>query len=170
MTISIKKAVLWRRECNSRTSVLADTLKPLAAANADLKIIMFYTFPEPAGKCAVEVYPVTDARAEKAAREAGLVPSDDVHGILVEGADRQGLGHQIACSFDSKGIELRFAMVQVSGENFVGLFGFGSDEQAAAAAELIRETACDVIDEPTDEFITPAPADRMSPNVVPEQV
>lgn len=42
MAVTVKKAVLWRKEVESQPGVLAATLKPLAEAGADLQIVMGY--------------------------------------------------------------------------------------------------------------------------------
>ena len=45
MAVTVRKAVLWRKEIENRPGVLATTLALLARARADLKVVMGYRFP-----------------------------------------------------------------------------------------------------------------------------
>lgn len=139
MAISVKKAVLWRLEEEKRQGKLAQTLAPFATRGINLQLVMSYTFPAPEGKFACEVYPVTEEGAEEAAREAGLAPSPDVHGLVVEGDDHPGLGFEISRALGDAGIEVHFAMLTVVGNKFTGVFGFGSEKDVNESSEIIRQ-------------------------------
>jgi hypothetical protein len=142
MAITVKKATLWRRELSNKPHTLADTLKPFAKAGVNLQLIMGYTFPAP-GQGAVEVFPITDAKAEECAKEAGLAPAKDISCVLVEGDDRAGIGFDIADAVGTAGINLHFAMCQVVGQRYSGVFGFGSEADAEKAEKLIKQV-CEV--------------------------
>ncbi len=45
MAVTIKKAVLWRKEIDNRPGMLANTLDPLSEAGADLQVVMAYRYP-----------------------------------------------------------------------------------------------------------------------------
>jgi len=142
MAVTVKKATLWRRELSNKPGTLADTLKPFAKAGVNLQLIMGYTFPAP-GQGAVEVFPIADAKAEQCAKEAGLTPAKDISCVLVEGEDRAGIGYDIAEAVGKAGINLHFAMCQVVGQRYSGVFGFGSESDAQTAEKLIKQ-ACEV--------------------------
>jgi hypothetical protein len=142
MAVTVKKATLWRRELNNKPGTLAETLKPFAKAGVNLQVIMGYTFPDP-NTGAVEVYPITDAKGEAAAKEAGLQPAKDIACLVVEGDDRVGVGYEIANAVAGAGINLRFAMCQVIDKRYLGVFGFASEKDANQAEQLIK-TACGV--------------------------
>jgi len=142
MPVTVKKATLWRRELNNTPGTLAETLKPFAKAGINLQVIMGYTFPDPKTG-AVEVYPITDTKAEAVAKEAGLVPAGDIACLVVEGDDRVGVGYEIAHAVAEAGINLRFAMCQVIEKRYLGVFGFSSEKDANQAEQLIK-AACGV--------------------------
>ena len=45
MAIAVKKVTLWRKEVANDPGVLANVLQPLAAAGANLRVVMGYTIP-----------------------------------------------------------------------------------------------------------------------------
>lgn len=139
MALSVKKAVLWRRELANHPGTLAESLKPFAKANINLQVIMGYTSPRRDGAGAVEVFPVSDPKAEQAAKEAGLEPAKEVHCLTVEGDDRTGIAYEITNGLASHSINLHFAMCQAVNEKFHGVFGFGSEQDAQKALEMINK-------------------------------
>ena len=94
MAVTVKKAVLWRREIDNRPGMLADILEPLSEASADLQVVMAYRYPGGTDMAAVELHPVSGRKSVAAAKTAGLAPSD-IASLLVQGDNRQGLGHAI---------------------------------------------------------------------------
>src|SRR5277367_2889868 len=108
MAVTVKKAVLWRRELKNKPGTLADTLKPFADAGANLQVVMGYNYPGEPNRSAVEVYPVI-GKAEAAARKAGLRAADDLHCLVVEGDDRVGLAHQVAEAISDARVNISFA-------------------------------------------------------------
>jgi hypothetical protein len=138
MAVTVKKATLWRRELSNKPGTLAETLKPFAKSNVNLQVIMGYTFPQP-GQGAVEVWPVTDAKSEQAAKEAGLQPAKDIHTLVVEGDDRPGIGYEIASAVGAAQINMHFAIMHVIEKRYIGLFGFGSEADANKAEGLIKQ-------------------------------
>jgi hypothetical protein len=139
MALSVKKAVLWRREIENRPGTLAESLKPFSKAGVNLQIVMGYTSPSRAGSSALEVFPIADAKAEQVAKEAGLHAGHEVHCLVVEGDDRSGVAYDIANAMASAGINLQFAMCQALNKKFQAVFGFGSDKDAEKASGLISK-------------------------------
>lgn len=138
MAVTVRKAVLWRKEIENRPGVLATTLESLARARADLKVVMGYRFPGMESQGAVEVYPVSGKTAGEAARGAGLRESE-IPTLVVEGDNRSGLGHAIAQAIADGGVNLSFVLAQVVGRKYAAVFGFESDADAARAASLIKK-------------------------------
>src|SRR5437764_9744414 len=91
--MTVKNVQLWILHGADRKGLLADALEPLAAAGANLRVVMGYRYPAELDRAAVEVFPI-DPTAEAAARKAGFQPSDTPC-LLVEGDDRKGLGPEI---------------------------------------------------------------------------
>jgi hypothetical protein len=140
MAVSVKKIALWRREIADRPGALAEVLAPLAEAGGTLRVVMGYRYPEPAGKAAVELAPVTGRKVTAAAQAAGLAPAA-IGALLVEGDDRPGLGRTLADAIAGSGINLHFLMALVTGRRYAAVFGFGSDADADRAAPIIKKAA-----------------------------
>jgi hypothetical protein len=140
MAISVKKITLWRREMEDRPGTLAQVLAPVASAGTSLRVVMAYRYPEPAGRAAVELAPVTGRKATAAAQGAGLSPAS-IGALLVEGDDRPGLGRTLSDALGQSGINLHFLMALVSGRRYAAVFGFGSDADADRAVSIIKKSA-----------------------------
>ncbi len=140
MAVSVKKIVLWRAEVANQPGVLAETLKPLAEAGANLTVVMGYRFPGDPSKAAIELYPVTGRKATAAAQAAGL-GAVSIPTILVEGDDRPGLGHAIAQAAASAGVNLSFVVAQVIGRKYSAVIGFENEDDAKKALPLIKKAA-----------------------------
>jgi hypothetical protein len=140
MAVTVKKVVLWRKEVENKPGALANTLEPLAAEGADLKVVMGYRFPGAEARGAVEVYPVAGKKLIQAAQGAGLGAST-LPTLLVEGDDKRGLGHEITSGLAQAGINVSYALAQVVGRKFVAVLGFETDADAAKASGIIKK-AC----------------------------
>jgi hypothetical protein len=82
MSVSVKHITLWRAEVENKAGVLARTLESLAAAGADLHVVMGYRYPRGEEKAAIEVYPVTTKKSVAAAQAAGLGASSIRRSLL----------------------------------------------------------------------------------------
>ena len=71
MVVAVKKITLWRGEVENKPGVLDSVLAPLAAAGADLQVVMGYRYPGEEGKAAIEACPVSGRKAIAAAKGAG---------------------------------------------------------------------------------------------------
>ncbi len=140
MAVTVKKAMLWRKEVDNRPGMLASTLQPLAEAGADLQVVMAYRYPGGEDKAAIELHPVSGRKPNVAARAAGLAPSS-IPVLLVEGDNKPGLGHAIAKALGEAGINMSFVMAQVVGRKYAAMFGFENQADANKAATLIKKPA-----------------------------
>ena len=139
MAITVKKAVLWRKEVDDRPGALAGALEPLAQAGADLQLVMAYRYPG-SDKGAVEVHPVSGRKSMTAAQGVGLAPSS-IPALLVEGDNRAGLGYALTKAVADAGINLGFVMAQVIGRRYAAVFGFENEADAGKATALIKKAA-----------------------------
>lgn len=137
MALTVKRITLWRREVENQPGALASTLEPLAAAGADLRLVLGYRFPEATNQAAIEVFPVSGKRAKTAAEAAGLHPFG-LACLLIEGDNRPGLGAAIGRALADAGINVAFLVGQVVGRRFAAVIGFTDEASAAAAARTIR--------------------------------
>lgn len=141
MSVTVKKAVLWRREVKNQPGVLAKTLAPLADAGVNVQVLMGYAFPGQPGKSAIEVYPVSGTKASVAAKKAGLHAGNEIACLHVQGRDEAGLGHRIATALGKAKVNINFVMVQVIGDKYSGFFGFSSAAQAEKASKIISDVS-----------------------------
>jgi hypothetical protein len=137
MAVTVKKAILWRREVDNHPGMLAVTLQPLSEAGADLQVVMAYRYPGGENKAAIELHPVSGKKSVAAAQTAGLAPSS-ISTLRVEGDNRAGLGHAIAKAIGDAGINMSFVMAQVVGRRYSALFGFENDAYVSKAATLLE--------------------------------
>jgi hypothetical protein len=138
MAVTVKRVVVWRCDVGNRAGALADVLSPLAAAGADLRVVMGYRYPEDNSRAAIEVYPVATKRSAAAAQAAGLAASATPT-LLVEGDNRPGLGSTIARTLGDGGIDMGFLVTQVIGRRYSCILGLASEEDARKAAALIKK-------------------------------
>jgi hypothetical protein len=140
MALTVKPITLWRADVANEPGVLARTLEPLAAAGADLRLVMGYRFPDTPERSAIELYPVSGRRGTAAAGQAGLAASD-IPCLLVEGDNRPGLGAAMARALADAGINVAFLMAQVIGRKFTAAVGFADEAAATAATRVLKAVA-----------------------------
>jgi hypothetical protein len=139
MAVTVKKAALWRAEVADRPGALADVLERLAAAGADLRVVMGYGLGA-SGRAVIEVFPVSGRKAVAAATAAGLQASP-IPCLLVEGDDRAGLGAQMASAIAAQGVNVAFVIAETIGRKFSAVFGFEDNLGATAGAKAIKAAA-----------------------------
>ena len=140
MAISVKEITLWRREIANQPGTLAGTLAPLAEAGVNFRVLMGYRYPGNESKAAIEVFPISGKKQMTAAERAGLNAAE-FPALLVEGDDRPGLGHRFATAVSERGINMSFLVAQVVGRRYSAIFGFERQEDARAAAAVIKKAA-----------------------------
>ncbi|HZA55827.1 MAG TPA: hypothetical protein VE616_16375 [Candidatus Udaeobacter sp.] len=138
MAVTVKKIMLWRKEVENRSGILASALAPLASARADIHVVMAYRFPGQESKAAIELYPVTGRKSVTAAKEAGFSASA-IPALLVEGDNSPGLGYATSQAIADAGISLDFLVAQVVGRKYSAVFGFESEADATKCAAIIRK-------------------------------
>jgi hypothetical protein len=72
MAVTVKKAVLWRKEIDNRPGMLANILGTLAEAGADLQVVMAYRYPDGTETADIELHTVSGRKSIAAAKAAGL--------------------------------------------------------------------------------------------------
>jgi len=121
MAVTVKKIVLWRKEVENRTGILANALAPLANAGTDIHVVMGYRHPGQESKAAIELYPVTGRKSVTAAKEAGFSASA-IPALLVEGDNRAGLGYATAQAITGAGHQHGFSCGPGGGEKIFSGF------------------------------------------------
>ena len=137
MSITVRRADLWRAETANTPGSLAAALKPLAEKGTDLEIVMGYAKPDRSG-AVVEVSPVSTPADRKAARAAGLAQST-FPCVVISGDNRSGLGYDVARALADAGININFFVAQSLGNSYTGLFSFEASTEADLAVKIIRK-------------------------------
>lgn len=140
MPVRVRPITLWRTEVDNQPGALAQTLEPLAGAGANLQVVMGYRLPGDRGRAAIEVSPVSGARATAAAQAAGLGEAA-ISALQIDGDNRPGLGHAMAKGLADAGINIDFILGQVSGGRHTTVIGFDSREDADRAIPVIKGAA-----------------------------
>jgi len=140
MSTAVKTATLYRAEIGNIPGTLAETLKPLATAGADLQVVMAYRIPGDRTKAAVEVYPVQGKKSLAAAQATGLKAMDTPM-LIVTGDNKPGLGARIADGMAAAGINMSYLVAQVSGRKYSAVFGFENVADARKAAGVIKRAS-----------------------------
>ncbi len=138
MALTVKSITIWRQEVENEPGRLARSLVPLAAAGADLKVLMGYRIPGQPSRAVLEFFPVAGARLARAARGAGLVPAETAS-LLVEGDDRPGMGLTLSQALVDAGLNFNFLVVQVIGRKFSAVMGFDGADAAKRAAAVLKK-------------------------------
>ncbi|MBI2187618.1 MAG: hypothetical protein HYU37_10970 [Acidobacteria bacterium] len=140
MPVRVKPMTLWRVEVDNQPGALARALEPLATARVNLQVVMGYRLPGDRTRAAIEVAPISGARAAAAAAAAGLQEAA-IGALRVDGDNRPGLGHAIAWALGEAGINADFVLGQVIGGRHTTVIGFESREDADRAIPLITRAA-----------------------------
>ncbi len=140
MAVTVKKITLWRGEVPNRPGTLGNALAPLAAAGADLQVVMGYHYHGAGDMAAIEVFPVSGKKANTAAEAAGLCASA-LPTLLVEGDNKAGLGAAVAETIAEAGINVGFFVAQVIGRKFSAVIGFEDEAASRQASTLIKKAA-----------------------------
>jgi hypothetical protein len=140
MAVTVKPITIWRQEVENQPGRLAQTLMPLAAAGANLQVVMGYRIPGHEAQAVIELYPVSGKRMAAAARAAGLVPAE-TPSLLVQGDDKPGLGLAFAEAMKAAGLNFSFLVTQVIGRKYSAVMGFENAAAAKQAAGIIKKAA-----------------------------
>jgi hypothetical protein len=137
MAVTVKAIKLWRCEVDNKPGELARVLGRLAAAGADLQVVMGYRYAGNETKAAIEVFPVVGKKVTAASQGVGLGPT--IPALLVEGDNKPGAGHALAETLAGAGINLAFMVAQVIGRRYSAVFGFESEADSRRAASLLKK-------------------------------
>jgi len=135
MALTLKEITLWRRNINNTPGTLARVLEPLTGT--DLTVVMAYRIPGQERQAVVELYPITGKRATAKAQASGLVAAD-LPALLVQGANRAGVGFETTAGFAEAGINLAFLVTQVIGTRFTSVYGFDTDSDRRKAIQILK--------------------------------
>ena len=138
MPVRITKVDVWAAPLEDQPGGLARVLEALAGAGSRLECCIARRQPDRPGSGVAFVTPVRGARAEQAARGAGMSPAADVATLRVQGPDSPGIGARLTRAVERAGVNMRGLSAAVLGGQFVAYFGFDNDGDADRAAAAMR--------------------------------
>ena len=139
MALKATKAEVWAVSIDDRAGGVADKLEPLVEAGANFEMVFARRTPEKSGKGMLFVTPIKGARVARAAREAGMGTPRTIHSVRIEGADRPGLGAQIARALGDAGITFRGISGIAIGRKFVSYIACDSAEDQTKSIATLRK-------------------------------
>jgi hypothetical protein len=137
MAMKVEKIDIWVGEVRDEAGGLAAALAPLVAAGVDFSFVIGTRRPEKPGTGAVHMGGLRGAKQKKAAEVAGLVKSEDAHGLRVVATDKPRLLHRITSELASAGINLRSVSASVAKSRCVMILAFDAADDRDKAAKLL---------------------------------
>jgi hypothetical protein len=141
MKFKISRTDTWAAPIEDRPGGLANALAALAAAGADLELIIARRAPEKKGTGVVFVTPIKGAKQVKAAAAVGFQKTDSLHSLRIEGADKPGTGAKLTRALADAGINLRGFSAAALGKQFVSHIAVDTTADAARAAAALKKLA-----------------------------
>jgi len=138
MKLKVTRVVVWAADIEDRPGGLADKLRALAKAGANLDFILARRAPESPGMGVVFVAPLKGEKQMKAASEAGFLKTEIMHAVRVDGTNRPGFGSEIAGALAAGGISLRGFSATAIGKRFVGYLALDGTDDSAKAIRALR--------------------------------
>jgi len=139
MALQATKVKVWAASIEDRPGGLAEKLKGLSAAGANLEFVIARRAPDKLGTGVVFVTPIAGAAQIKAAKAAGFTATESLHSVRVEGPDAPGLGADLTGSLAEAGINLRGLSAAAIGDRMVCYLALDSAEDATKCMRLLRK-------------------------------
>lgn len=138
MKLAVSQSPVWGASVEDRPAGLAEKLEALSASGTNLEFMLARRSPETPGRGVIFVSPVKGAKQQKAAREAGFMPTEALHSLRVEGEDAPSLGATIARTIAESGVSIRGFSANVTNGTFVGYLALDDIDEARQVAKLLR--------------------------------
>jgi predicted amino acid-binding ACT domain protein len=133
-----ERVTVWAGSIEDRPGGLAEVLKELAEAGAELQYVMARRAPDKPGTGVVFLSPVKGAKQTRAAKRMGLHKSKSIYAVRAEGPDKPGLGAAITSALAEKDVNIRGISASVLGRKFVLWMALDSSPDAAKAVRTIK--------------------------------
>ena len=138
MPLRVTKIDVWSGEISDRPGGLAGILESVAAAGANLEMVVARRQADKPGTGIVFLAPLRARKAQAAAMAAGLRTDEGVAALRVEGADRAGTGARLVRAIAAEGLNLRGVSAAAIGGRYVIYFAFDREADASSAVRAIR--------------------------------
>jgi hypothetical protein len=137
MDLVVEHVDVWAAPIQDKPGGLAQLLKALHKAGADLRFIIARRAPDKPGTGVVFVTPLQGDREVRAASQLGFNVTHSLHTIRVMGLDRPGVIAELTQALGEGGINLRGLAASVIGSQFVAYVGVDSLEDTHKAIDIL---------------------------------
>jgi len=137
MDLLVERVEVWAAPIQDRPGALAEMLKGLHKAGADLQFIIARRSPDKPGTGVVFVTPLQGERQIRTASQLGFNVTQSLHSIRVMGLDRAGIVAELAQALAEGGINLRGLSASVIGSQFVAHVAVDSVEDTVKVMDLL---------------------------------
>ena len=137
MAFEIDRVDVWAGEVRDRRGALADMLKGVLDAGADLDFVLVRPSPVKSGTGILYIAPLTGPEQIKAAEEIGLAKSSHIEALRITGPDRQGLTVEISRALADAGVSISGLTGGRMGDRCVLYIRFESHDDVDKAAEVV---------------------------------
>jgi hypothetical protein len=138
MRVDAYRVDIWAASIEDRPGGLAEKLKALAEADADLEFISARRAPEKPGSGVVFVVPIKGPRQIRVAKKVGFRKSESLHGVRVATGNKPGFGAELTEQLADAGINLRGFSVASIGNRAVFHLAFDSNADANKAMQVLK--------------------------------
>ena len=140
MDYTIDRVEVWAGEVRDRRGALADMLKIVLDAGANLDFIIARPSPVKPATGILYLAPLDGEAQLNAAQQAGLHPSSHIEALRVEGPDRPGLAEQITRAMADGGINVSGFTGGRMADRCVMYIRFERADELEKAHELLEAT------------------------------
>jgi hypothetical protein len=137
MDLRVEHIDVWAAPIQDRPGALAELLKTLHKAGADLQFIIARRASDKPGTGVVFVTPLQGDREVRAASQLGFNVTQSLHSIRVMGLDKPGVVAELTQALAKDGINLRGLAASVIGRQFVAYVGLDSLEDTHRAMDIL---------------------------------
>ena len=141
MKLKVNRTDTWAAPIDDRPGGVADKLAALAAAGANLELIIARRAPEQRGSGVIFVTPLKGAKQIKAADAAGFQKTESLHSIRVQGMDKPGVGAKLTRALAEAGINLRGFSAAALGKQYVTHLALDTAQDAAKTVAVLKKLA-----------------------------
>lgn len=138
LELEVTRVDVWVAEVEDRVGALAEKLRVLANAGAELEFVIARRAPEKPGTGVVFLTPLAGAAQLAAARKAGFRKTKSLRSVRVEGPDRPGMGAKLTEALARSGVNLRGFSAAVIGKRFVVYLALDTPADAAKAVRMLK--------------------------------
>jgi hypothetical protein len=139
MSFEVSRTDVWVAELEDKPGALAEKLKALTDAGADLEFMIARRAPDRPGTGVVFLTQLSGDSQIEVARANGFSVTKSLHSIRITGKDKPGIGAEITSELASAGINLRGLSAGVVDDSFIMHLALDSEDDAEKALKNLND-------------------------------